>query len=156
MVIKSSIATTLTSVNTKIFESSSSLELTLHSPNMHLVHLLPLASLALALPHTNLFTKRQGDSCISQEWNIQQYTEFTAGSTSPAGGPSAFTDSGINFLFADPNFDIQYSCSAEAETGQSLESIVGNVNFCDGGNMSFQYFGQGSIELQRTDVACGK
>jgi len=119
---------------------------------MQLFHLLPLASLALALPHAH--EKRQ--TCNSQAWNIQQYTAFDAGHNSPAGGPPAFTDSHISFLFADPNFGIQYQCGAEAQTGKSLGSLAGfNRYYCDGGNMSFRYFGS-SIELQRTGVPCEK
>ncbi len=119
---------------------------------MQLLQFLPLASLALALPRTN--EKRQ--TCDSQAWNIQQYSAFTAGPTSPAGGPSAFTDSHISFLFADPNFDIQYQCGAEAETGKTLGSLEGfNNYYCGGGNMSFKYFGS-TIELQRTGVPCGE
>ncbi len=123
--------------------------------NIQLFHLLSLASVAVALPFSqDANTKRQA-SCNSQEWNIQQYTAFTAGTTSPTGGPPVFGYSHISFKFADPNFNIQYECSAEAETGQSLDSLVGNSYPCDGGNMSLQYFGS-SIELQRTGVACGK
>ena len=114
--------------------------------------LLALASLALALPHAQ-FDKRQ--SCNSQEWNIQGYAAFNAGPTSPAGGPTAFGFSHITFKFADPNFGIQYDCSADANTGESLDSIIGNHNPCDGGNESFQYFGT-SINLQRAGVECGK
>ena len=119
---------------------------------MYLLRFLPLASLTLALPHAE-FDKRQ--SCNGQEWNIQQYTAFTTGSTSPAGGPAAFGYSHVDFKFADPNFDIQFECSAEANTGESLDSIVGQNFPCDGGNESFQYFGS-SIDLQRTGVKCGK
>ena len=124
---------------------------------MQIFHFLTLVSVsfASALPYTqNLIDKRQ-TSCYSQEWNIQQYTAFTAGATSPAGGPAVFGFSHISFLFADPNFDIQYTCEAEANTGESLDSLIGNSYPCDGGNMSFQYFGS-SINLQRTGVPCGK
>ena len=125
-----------------------------------LTYLLTLASAAAAFPLTgnavteNAITKRQS-TCNSQEWNIQQYIAFTAGSTSPAGGPPAFGYSHISFLFTDPNFNIQYSCSASANKGQPLESLIGNSYPCDGGNMSFQYFGS-TIELQRTGVKCGE
>lgn len=123
---------------------------------MQLLHLLPIASLALALTHANEANTKRQTSCYSQAWNIQQYTAFTAGPTSPAGGPSSFTDSHISFLFADPNFNIQYQCGAEAETGKSLESLQGfNNYYCAGGNMSFRYFGS-TVDLQRTGVSCGE
>ncbi|KAL6713969.1 hypothetical protein ACLMJK_008463 [Lecanora helva] len=120
---------------------------------MQLFHLLALATAVIALPQTkDLNTKR--DTCNSQEWNIQQYTAFTAGSTSPAGGPPAFSNSHISFKFADPNFNIQNECSVSANTGEGLDSLVGNTYPCDGGNMYFQYFGS-SITLKRTGVPCG-
>ena len=122
---------------------------------MQILQLLALASVASALPYTHDAEVKRQVSCYSQEWNIQQYTTFTAGPTSPAGGPPVFGFSHISFLFADPNFDIQYSCGAEANTGQSLDSLTGNSYPCDGGNMSFQYFGS-SINLQRSGVLCGK
>ena len=132
---------------------------TIHIENlsiMQLLHLLPLASLALALPYANDINAKRQASCYSQEWNIQQYTTFDAGATSPAGGPAAFGYSHIAFLFTDPNFNLQYECSAEAESGKSLSSLEGyNTYYCDGGNMTFQYFGS-TVTLQRTGVECGK
>ena len=122
---------------------------------MRLLPLLSLASAAVALPYTQDLKSKRETSCNSQQWNIQQYTAFTAGSSSPAGGPAVFGFSHIFFKFADPNFGIQYGCSAEAEAGKGLDSLVGNSYPCDGGDMSFQYFGS-SIELQRTGVECGK
>ena len=122
---------------------------------MQFLFLLAFASAVIGLPLSQDVNTKRDTTCYSQEWNIQQYTTFNAGSTSPAGGPAVFGYSHVSFRFADPNFGIQYTCSAEADQGQSLDSLVGTSFPCDGGNMSFQYFGS-TVTLQRTDVACGK
>ena len=121
---------------------------------MQLLHYLALASVAAAIPFTeDAITKRQ-NTCYSQQWNIQQFTAFTAGPDSPAGGPPAFGYSHVNFKFADPNFNIQYECGASTP-GQSLDPLSGKTQYCGGGNMTFKYFGS-SVELQRTGVDCGE
>lgn len=122
---------------------------------MQLLHLLPIISLALALPVADEVNTDSETSCFNS-WNIQKYSAFDAGATSPAGGPSAFTNSHVSFLFTDPNFGIQNECSAQAQSGKPLASLAGyNRYYCAGGDMSFLYFGS-SIELQRTGVSCGK
>lgn len=118
---------------------------------MQLLSLLSLLPLALALPSP---VKRQSPSCGAQEWNIQQFTAFAAGPTSPAGGPSIFGFDHISFYFDDPNFNnLRSQCerSIEPGTGQLAD---GKLYPC-GNDMYFKYFGS-SVELREIGAKCNK
>jgi hypothetical protein len=123
---------------------------------LYLSQILSLASLALAAPPFNLNTKRQVQSCIAQEWNLQQFETFTLplGATASPGAPSAFDFTHISFYFGDPNFNDRALCSRSIAPGDGTLDD-GNFYPCAGFGMSFQYLG-GSIELKRTGVDCGK
>ena len=112
-------------------------------------HLLPLVSIALAIPHTKM--KRQ--SCTSQEWSIQQFETFTVGSD-PTSEPAPFDFTHISFYFDDPNFNTRALCSRSVAVGAGTLAD-GNSYPCDNGTMSFQFYGT-SIELQQTNLNCGK
>jgi len=117
---------------------------------MHLLRFCILLPLTLALPSL----KRQSQSCGAQEWNIQQFTTFTAGSTPTPGAPPIFAFDHISFYFDDPNFNTRALCerSIEPGTGQLAD---GNLYPCDGNNMFFSYEGA-SVNLKRTGVKCDK
>ena len=117
---------------------------------MYLLPLLSLVPLTLALPNI----KRQSPSCGAQEWNIQQFTTFTVGSTPPpAGAPSIFNYDYISFYFDDPNFNLRSQCtrSIEPGTGQLAD---GQMYPC-ANNMYFSYFGS-SITLTEEGAKCDK
>ncbi|KAL8792300.1 MAG: hypothetical protein Q9195_005091 [Heterodermia aff. obscurata] len=121
---------------------------------MYLLALLALLPLALALP-TALNPHLKRDTCTGQEWNIQQFTAFTAGpSGAPPGSPDIFNFDHIAFYFDDPNFDARASCERSIAKGSGTLAD-GNYYPCDGFGMIFQYLGS-SIELKRTGVQCGK
>lgn len=122
---------------------------------MYFLHIFSLASVALAVPRFDGNTKRQF-TCTAQDWNIQQFTTFTLppGATASPGAPSAFDFTHISFYFNDPNFNDTALCSRSIAPGAGTLGD-GNLYPCDGYGMSFQYF-EGSIQLQRTPVACGK
>lgn len=126
----------------------------LYPNKMYFLHILSLASLALAAPRSKINTKRQ--SCDAQEWNIQQFTTFTLnpGTKASQDSPPAFDFTHISFYFDDPNFNGRASCSRSVAAGAGALAD-GHSYPCDGFGMSFQYFGS-SIELQRTGVICGK
>ena len=121
---------------------------------MYLLALLALLPLALSLP-TALNPHLKRDTCTAQEWNIQQFTAFTAGpSGAPAGSPDIFNFDHIDFFFDDPNFNARAQCERSIAKGSGTLAD-GNHYPCGGFGMSFQYFGS-SIELKRTGVECGK
>lgn len=117
---------------------------------MYSLPLLALLPLALTLPNT----QRQNQSCTTQQWNIQQFEAFTAGSSLSPGAPSIFSYDHVSFYFNDPNFGLRALCerSIEPGTGQLADD---RLYPCDGSSMFFRYVGA-SITLQRTDVHCGK
>lgn len=117
---------------------------------MHLLLFCILLPLTLALPNL----KRQSQSCSAQEWNIQQLTTFTVGSTPAPGAPPIFAYDHISFYFDDPNFNTRTLCerSVEPGTGRLADD---NLYPCDGNNMSFSY-ADASVTLKRTGVKCDK
>ncbi|CAF9929614.1 MAG: hypothetical protein HETSPECPRED_007419 [Heterodermia speciosa] len=119
-----------------------------------LVLLAALLPLALPLP-TALNPHLKRDTCTAQEWNIQQFTAFTAGpSGAPPGSPDIFNFDHITFYFDDPNFNARALCERSIAKGSGTLAD-GNYYPCDGFAMSFQYLGS-SIQLKRTGVKCGK
>ena len=123
---------------------------------MYLLSLLPftlIPTIALARPIHNPSFKR--DSCTAQEWNIQQFTAFTAGpSGAPPWAPNIFNFDHIAFYFDDPNSNARALCERSIAKGAGSLSD-GNYYSCNGFEMSFQYL-EVSIELKRMGVQCGK
>ena len=120
----------------------------------YLLALLALLPLTLALP-TALDPHLKRATCTTQEWNIQQFTAFTAGpSGAPPGSPDAFNFDHVAFFFDDPNFNARALCERSIAKGSGT-LVDGNYYPCDGFGMSFQYLGS-SIELKRTGVLCDK
>lgn len=119
---------------------------------MHLFQLLSLASLALAVPHTHVNTKRQ--SC-SGEWNIQNFEAFQLPPdfTPAPSTPAPFNYTHLAFKLVDPTFGGSTECEWFNLNGQGV--LADGLSYPCGNNMSYQYFG-GSIELQRTGVFCNK
>lgn len=116
---------------------------------MHVLQLLPLASLALAVSNPNSITKRQS-SCTSESWAIQQYHTCT-NCTCP--GSTQETTS-LVFDFADPNFNpaVTATCELSLLPGSSL--IDFNYTPC-GSGVAFYYDGT-DLNVERTGVECGK
>ena len=109
---------------------------------------------ALAFPAT-YNEQRQSSTCTSQQWNIQQFSAFTAGpSGAPPNSPNIFNFDHISFYFNDPNFGARAQCQRSIAKGTGTLSD-GRSYPCDGFGMSFQYFGA-SIQLKRVGVECGK
>lgn len=120
--------------------------------NMYFLTLLPLISIVLAAPAPQ--SKRS--TCITQQWNIQQFEAFTAGSTSKNG-------SHLSFYFTDPNFDPnKILCSRSMQLGASSQTgpnsrSDSNWYPCESTKLSVMYRYQGtSMDLKRTGVDCGK
>ena len=123
--------------------------LALTSTAMRFLQLLPLASLALAIPNPNSNTKRQS-SCTSQEWAVTQYHTCT-NCTYP--GATQETTS-LVFNFVDPNFNP----AVTATCGQSLlpgSSLIGFNYIPCGSGVAFYYDGA-ALNIERTGVECGK
>ena len=116
---------------------------------MHFLQLLPLASLALAVPNLSSNTKRQA-SCTSEPWAIKQYHTCT-NCTYP--GATQETTS-LVFDFADPNFNpaVTATCELSLLPGSSL--IGFNYVPC-GSGVAFYYDGA-DLNVERTGVVCGK
>ena len=128
---------------------------------MYFLQLLPLASLALALPQASVNLKRSA-TCGAQEWAIQGFESFQlpANFTPTEGTPAPYTSSHLTFTWVDPNLDVTGSCEWLNLSG-SGEVADGNSYFCGVNNgasvqMSYQYFGGGTVSLQETPVACDK
>lgn len=115
---------------------------------MHFLHLLPLASLALAIPNPNSNTKRQS-SCTSRSWSINDYHTCT-NCTYP--GATQETTS-LVFKFIDPNFNpaVTATCALSLLPGSSL--IDFNYTPC-GSGVAFYYDGA-DLNVERTGVECG-
>ena len=97
----------------------------------------------------------QSSSCTSQQWNIQQFSAFTAGpSGAPPSSPNIFNFDHISFYFNDPNFGARALCQRSIAKGAGVLGD-GRSYPCDGPGMSFQYFGP-SIQLKREGVQCDK
>ena len=125
---------------------------------MYLLHLLPLASLALAFPHTSVNLKRSA-ACGAQEWAIQGFESFQlpANFTPAPGTPAPYNYTHLSFTWVDPNLNVSGSCawlnlSGTGEVADGLSYPCG----VSGVEMSYQYFGAGTLELQETPVACDK
>ena len=107
---------------------------------------------ALALPATYNDTS-QSSGCTSHQWNIQDFSAFTAGpSGAPPNSPNIFNFDHISFCFSDPNFGVRAECQRSIAKGAGVLSD-GRSYPCDGFGMSFQYFGA-SIQLKRVGVEC--
>lgn len=116
---------------------------------MHFLQLLPLASLALAVPNPSSNTKRQA-SCTSEPWAIKQYHTCT-NCTYP--GATEETTS-LVFDFADPNFNpaVTATCELSLLPGSSL---IGFDYVPCGSGVAFYYDGA-DLNVERTGVVCGK
>ena len=78
---------------------------------MHFLQLLPLASLALALPQASVNLKRSA-ACGAQEWAIQGFESFQlpANFTPAEGTPAPFKTSHLTFTWIDPNLNVSGTC----------------------------------------------
>ena len=116
---------------------------------MHFFQLLPLASLALAIPGPDSNTKRQ-TSCTSQAWEIKDYHTCT-NCTYPEATQETTS---MVFNFVDPNFDpaVKVTCERDVLPGSSL--IDFNYTPC-GSGVAFYYDGE-DLNVERTSVKCEK
>ena len=125
----------------------------LSAETMRIHQLLPLASLALAMPHSASNTKRQfATPCgISETWTINQYHTCT-NCTYP--GSTQETTS-LSFKFIDPNFNppVTATCELSLLPGSSLIQPF-DYTQC-GSGVAFYYDGA-DLEVERTGVQCGK
>lgn len=125
---------------------------------MYLLQLLPLASLALALPQTSINLKRSA-TCGAQEWAIQGFESFQmpANFTPAAGTPAPYNYTHLTFTWVDPNLDVSGLCewSNLGDTGEVADGLSYPCGV-SGVEMSYQYFGAGTLSLQETPVACDK
>lgn len=122
------------------------------SRTMYLFMLFLNFALALTFAHEESL---QSSTCTSQQWNIQQFSAFTAGpSGAPSNSPNIFNFDHIFFYFNDPNLGARAQCQRSIAKGAGTLSD-GRSYPCDGFGMSFQYFGA-SIQLKRVGVECDK